>query len=452
MNKMIRKLLGAVMALILTVVMVVTVSYAWFTLSDAPVVEGIQVTIGGGNTILIAPDQSQTVDGTTYHYPGRFDKNLIFSQYSQYDYLKSVAGLTPVSTADGEHWYMAEYYDYNDIEVINGEAVVGQKKPIAEFPCDTALTYANLTDEQSALVEKGSYVYLDFWVVSPSADFTLRVSTGDADKGSGSYLLEMKQPVRGTDGTYTLVETAGHAAASARVGFLVCPDRVSETNLNLYRNSAFYDSSYGVLKGMYQQPGEDTLYTSGYRFTIYEPNGDLHPLGEAGAYNVTKPIGYQGGKVIFADIRDRLAVQLTNVWKSEGNDGYITLDEAFRAWGFGKANLDSMTSEEIMQEFYGEYMQNALLPYVRMGRFVKHSSVLYHFAYETTTNSVSAEQMSDSVFMAGATEDTYIVHLEKNVPQRIRMFIWLEGQDVDCIDMSRVLNIALSVELAGGSQ
>ena len=40
MNKMIRKLFAAIMALVLTVVMVATVSYAWFTLSDAPVVEG----------------------------------------------------------------------------------------------------------------------------------------------------------------------------------------------------------------------------------------------------------------------------------------------------------------------------------------------------------------------------------------------------------------------------
>jgi hypothetical protein len=55
-KKMIRKLVAAIMALTLTVVMVVTVSYAWMTLSAAPVAEGIQITIGGGNTILIAAD------------------------------------------------------------------------------------------------------------------------------------------------------------------------------------------------------------------------------------------------------------------------------------------------------------------------------------------------------------------------------------------------------------
>jgi hypothetical protein len=30
------------------------------------------------------------------------------------------------------------------------------------------------------------------------------------------------------------------------------------------------------------------------------------------------------------------------------------------------------------------------------------------------------------------------------------MFIWLEGQDADCINLDRVVDIALSIELAGG--
>ena len=450
MNKVIRKLLAAVLALILTVVMVVTVSYAWFTLSDAPVVEGIQVTIGGGQTILIAPDLAQKVGDTTYHFPGRFNKSLIFSQHSQYDYLNDLAGLTPVSTADGEHWYMAEYYDYNDQEVINGEVVVGQLKPIEEYLCDTELTYANLTAEQSETARMGSYVYLDFWVVSPSADFTLRISTGEADKGSGSYLLEMKQPVKGDDGEYTLQESPGHAAASARIGFLVCQDRVSETVMSLYQNSVAYDASYDVLKGMYQQPGEDTVYTSGYRFTVYEPNADLHPLGEAGAYYVTRPVSYAGGKVVYADIRDRLSVQFSNSWKTSANGGELTLDTAFATWKVG-ADAKNMTADEVKQAFYSKYLQNQMLPYVRMGRFVKRTGDLYLCASQSETKTVTPDLMA-GLYSAGATEDTYIVQLEKNVPQRIRMFIWLEGQDPDCVDMSRVLDLALSIELAGGSQ
>ena len=73
MNKAFLKLAAVVTALIISVVMIVTISYAWTTLSTAPIAEGIQITIGGGHTIMMAPDVTKTVDGTTYHYPGFFD-------------------------------------------------------------------------------------------------------------------------------------------------------------------------------------------------------------------------------------------------------------------------------------------------------------------------------------------------------------------------------------------
>ena len=450
MNKMIRKLVAAVMALILTAVMIVTVSYAWFTISESPAVEGIQITIGGSNTILIAPDLSKEVGGVTYHFPGHFDNNLHFSDYEQYDYLNALAGLTPVSTADGVNWYVAETYDYNDPEVIDGTAVVGQLKPISAFPCDTDLVYANLPPEQGDLAKKGSYVFLDFWVVSPGADYTLRISMGDGEGNSGSYLTEIREPVKDENGRYVLGQTDGYAAASARVGFLVCSDVITdELNLDLYRRSTTYDSDYTTLRGMYQQPGEETLYTSGYRFTVYEPNADLHPAGLPGAYYVTKPIGYEGGEVVYADMNGKLAIQRTSHWRTPANALGITLDQAFDTWLYSQKNADSMSPEEIRQAFYGKYLQNHLLPYLQTGYFFKRGGDLYVYSREFQNDIVVSNNV-DKLPLTGATEDTHIVRLEKNVPQRIRMFVWLEGQDVDCVNLSRVVNIALSIELAGG--
>lgn len=450
MNKMIRKLVAAVMALVLTAVMIVTVSYAWFTISESPAVEGIQITIGGSNTILIAPDVSQKVGEDTYHFPGRFDSNLHFSKYEQYDYLNNLAGLSPISTADGVHWYLAETYDYNDQEVIDGTAVVGQLKPISTFSCDTDLVYANLTPEQGDLAKKGSYIFLDFWVVSPSTDYTLRISMGDGEGNSGSYLTEIRNPVKDENGKYVLDGTDGYAAASARVGFLVCTDTITDGfNLDLYRRSATYDSDYTTLRGMYQQPGEETLYTSGYRFTVYEPNADLHPAGLPGAYYITKPVGYVGGEVVYADMNGKLTVQRASNWRTSENALGITLDQAFDTWLYSQKNASSMSPEEIKQAFYGKYLQKHLLPYLQTGRFFKRGGDLYFYS-QTYQNDIVIDRYVDEVPMAGATEDTHIVRLEKNVPQRIRMFIWLEGQDADCVNLNRVINIALSIELAGG--
>lgn len=56
-----------------------------------------------------------------------------------------------------------------------------------------------------------------------------------------------------------------------------------------------------------------------------------------------------------------------------------------------------------------------------------------------------------SLSLAGATDDAYIVDLERNVPQRIRMFIWLEGQDVDCTNDVKQSGVVVSIELAGSN-
>ena len=57
-----------------------------------------------------------------------------------------------------------------------------------------------------------------------------------------------------------------------------------------------------------------------------------------------------------------------------------------------------------------------------------------------------------SLEASGATEDVYITKLEKNVPQRIRMYVWIEGQDIDCIDSTQVGRLAISLELAASNQ
>ena len=51
----------------------------------------------------------------------------------------------------------------------------------------------------------------------------------------------------------------------------------------------------------------------------------------------------------------------------------------------------------------------------------------------------------------GATDDVYITQLEGSVPQRVRMFVWLEGQDVDCINAAATSGFAISIELAASN-
>ena len=61
MNKIHIKLISMAVTLLLSVTVVIASSYAWMVLSANPVATGIQVAIGGGNTILIAPNVREEV-------------------------------------------------------------------------------------------------------------------------------------------------------------------------------------------------------------------------------------------------------------------------------------------------------------------------------------------------------------------------------------------------------
>lgn len=439
MNGIIRKLTVSALALLLSVVMMVTMSYAWMTISDSPVAEGIQISIAGGNTILIAPDKTETVDGVTYHYPGFFKDSLEFGQHKEYAYLKELCGLTPVSTADGVHWFLPTHYDLFDEKVQNGEAVAGQVKPVESFLLDTNLEYANISEQDRAKAKAGSYVYLDFWVVSPGSDYELRVSDGDGGV-TGSFAVELKQPAQTEDGSYQLVTIDGIAAAALRVGFLTNPDLVTDNTMKYYQESAYYDSDYTKLCGSYQEQGKGLWYSSEYRFCIYEPNGDLHRGDANGNYFVTSPVAWNGSAPYLADISKNLTVQMASGWV-KGN-AHDLIDEIFTTAVSGK-NVTS--SEEVKTIFYDNYLQGQVAPYVDKGEFLQNTSLLYAAA---ENESVSKESLQELAW-AGATDDASIAILEKNVPQRIRMFIWIEGQDTDCTDFVCELDLAIGVELAG---
>lgn len=446
MKQMIHKLIAVVMALILTVVMAVTISYAWVILSDAPTADGIQVTIGGGKTILVAADHSQAVNGVVYHYPGVFSDTLNFRQYSQYDYLGEVAALAPVSTADGYYWLVPEYYDLFDKEIATGEASVGEMKPYDEFTVDTDLAYANLTAQDAETAEKGHYIYLDFWVVSPRSDYVLRVSRGD--ENGGSFALELMSPAAvdgngdGTPEVYRLVETTGSAAASLRIGFLVNEADADSDAMACYLRSGYAASDVTTLRGVYQESKDGMSYEAFDRFTIYEPNADKHPFGIDVTYSMTLPLAVMGNTVMPVSIADRLTVQLTNRWRMVTDMDGIALEQMFQTAIAGKTygSLDEMKTA-----FYHGYLQGQFAPYINTGAFVKRTADLYAMAQSSNGNLASLDT-------AGATDDVYITALQQNVPQRIRMFIWLEGQDVDCNNQTGAHDFALSIELAGSDQ
>jgi hypothetical protein len=454
MGKIYAKLIAITFTLVLSVSVVVMSSYAWLVLSGNPVATGIQVTIGGGNTILIAPNVPKEVDGVVYHMPGPFSDTMNFNSFTYYDYLDTLGGLSPVSTADGVHWFLPEYYDFSDPEVQQGRALSGQLKDFSEFYLDGELEYANLPADDKAAIEKGSYVYLDFWVVSPGENFTLRVSapTNPAEPG-GSFLIDLLQPqLRETKENelqtdYVLGYPEHQAAAAIRLGFLANPTQLTDDTMLHYQNSVFFDQRFTKLRGLYSEPNTGTAVLDTDRFTIYEPNADSHPNGGAaeGTYVETNPIGYIQGQALPVSVADRLTVQKRSSWTMAENGLDTALEQRFQACIYGK-DLENAALAEIAEGFYASYLQWQISPYVRKGTFIKNTSNLYGYGGYLT-----AEEFNGLDY-AGATDDVYIIELERNVPQRIRLFIWLEGQDVDCVNAVNTARFAINIELAGSNQ
>ena len=418
-------------ALLCAMAMIVMSSYAWLTASTSPVAEGIQVAVGGGSTILLAPD---VVNDEGKHYPGAFGATLQLDDLLDAD---AYSGLTPVSTADGLSWYLPAYYTENDPEVLARTAKAGDLKPYDQFLCDETLTYANLSagDEKAA---KGSYLYVDFWVVSPGSRYELRVSTSDDASGAGSYVVDLPQVVE-TKAGFAMQTPEYPASESLRVGFLVNQNAAADSVAAYAADGG--DQRYTKLMGGYQEAREQVQPAFSYNtFHIYEPNGSSHTAkGETG-YIATYPLGRNGTSVTGIPVGGKLSVQMASQWEENKVNDLFTASVK-RAQATGAA-----TAADVQAQLYETLAGRS--DYVNKGQFIQNTGKLYeNLGQDDTVSWVTLEKMDK----AGANESNSIVTLERNVPQRIRMFIWLEGQDADCVSGASVSGFAMRIELAGST-
>ena len=417
------KILASALLIVLSLSMLVMVTFAWYVMSTAPEVSGMQIQIGS-DTIRVAPD---CTDASGQHYPGAFQGVL---ETDTKAIPENFWGLIPVSTADGKHWFSATYESLEN----------GGDQKTDEYLEDTTLSSANLTARPKS---GGNYLYLDFWVVAPK-DYDLRVSTATRGSGqSGSYVKVFPQVKKDAAGNYSLDETQRQAESSLRIGFLVNEDMVSGDSYK--KNSTNYDSAYKILKGVYQEQGKE-LPTSKTSFTIYEPNCDWHADTKfSGLYKETQPLALVGGKpqpVKLESVQTKLAAQTSATWTRTDDGKQTKLAQALQtAMLEAKATERSVTNGQSAGEYLlNQHLKGQLSGYITSGQFIENTGTL--------KDGTSLTDMTD-MDKAGATTDAVIVSLKKNVPQRIRMFVWLEGRDIDCTNEAALKTLLLNLELAG---
>lgn len=444
MSKNLLKLIAIALTTAITLVVVITSSYAWLNLSTAPSLSGMQINLGAKNTILIAPDVEKTVDGAVIHYPGQFGDTLNFSKTSQYDYLKTMVDLAPVSTADGVHWYFPNRTE-SGIETAQDE-----------YLQDDSLQYANADALPDDHAVEGGYAYVDFWVVSPIY-CDLRISAGQGD--GGSYVVSLPTPVANEDGGYSLDFSRQGTASCVRVGFLANDEKVVDASMSAYMRTAYFNEHYRLLRGIYQEKG--TRWTARpTTFTIYEPNGDRHhPDGvhvlsgngagyvvcPNGSYVKTMPIGNVNGMPQPVDVLSYTAVQKTTDWR-RATDTEYQIEQMFQAYlrGASAQNVDGMADS-----FYHQYLGYQCDNLLSSGAFFKKSDELVR---ALDKNGMVDATLTERLSTDTVTDDVVIVQLEKNVPQRIRMFVWVEGKDPDCAKVKAGGGLLVNLELAGGNE
>jgi len=329
------------------------------------------------------------------------------------------------------------YYTEDDPEVRAGTAKAGGLKPYDQFLCDETLTHANLAADDESAAE-GSYLYADFWVVSPGSRYELRVSTSNDASGAGSYVVDMPQVVETEDG-FAMQTPEYPASESLRVGFLVNQNAAADSAAAYAANGG--DQRYTTLMGGYQEKGKPTSPLYSYNtFHIYEPNGSSHSAqGETG-YIATYPLGRNDTSVTGIPVGSWLSVQMASQWEeNKVNDLFTASVKQAQATG-------TATAADVQAQLYKTLAGRS--DYVNKGQFIQNTGKLYeNLGQNDTVLRDTLEQMAK----AGANESNSIVTLERNVPQRIRMFIWLEGQDADCVSGASVSGFAMRIELAGST-
>ena len=129
----------------------------------------------------------------------------------------------------------------------------------------------------------------------------------------------------------------------------------------------------------------------------------------------------------------------------EENDSLL-VQQLFETFMLGEEGVTDPLA--LFRKFSNQYLGYRCDAYIEKGTFIEETGAL---SAACNGEGVADADTLGALHTATATEDVTIVELERNVPQRIRMFVWIEGQDVDCANVIAASGLMINLELAGGN-
>ena len=441
MNKAKPKMIASALIFVIAMVMLVSASMAWYTLSTKPEVTGISGVVSAKRKLLISKDNIT------------WDRDAPVLNLSES--FENLAPLKPVSTVDGLNWFLPEY------------EASGALKPVNQFTRDYNLTHANVSiaglsgNALESAKRKGYYVYTDFYLKTEDDNANVQISyvnpyaLENNDYGSDdcsyclpSYTFEL------IDNETTIIDnnsviTAGgkkyqirnvglNAEKSVRIGFLVNPDyQDSPANSDYEAKNDFYIYEPNAdLRSKDIKPGskdyeerykikysETERYIANYDFEEDTSAESPAPVDyKDDCYYETLPVAYNGGTYSLARITpSKLLAQKHCEWDFDAlKQSYIEFIEGREPkwWSSKNVKFYSDNNTSIGSFLNSEALYNALQLSAKGG----------------TGEGISLEKTDGGYpFERGEQYASQtIITLYKDKPVKIRMFVWIEGQDIDC--------------------
>lgn len=497
MPKIRTKIFAALMLTLVALVMLVVASVAWFTISTNPEISGMQVSIKAPDRVLV----SETGEEDTWE-----DTLNLSESFGYY------APLKPVSTVDGLHWFLPEYETSGSLKNVNQFELDDELKYANSMIYQLSTTSGKMEKLTGSALQtasnNGYYVYADFFLKSeedltdihltfanPYAQENTELNDTDGTYVLPAYELEINEdepeesPIK-----YTLKNISNDTQNVVRVGFLVNPvyDASSDTKV-----TDTVDTS--------EIEGYSTDDYSKNQFYIYEPNSDQRtsvnkPVTSADDYTkldrYIESYDYKGEKitsgedttVIPEDYKngyyyETLPVEKTGTVDQKDTDGKVI------KYKYTQSRLDP---KQLIPQHFCQWNSDSLLETMKetittpgATKWWKSDDVKYPYGSFLNSNSLyNGTTLYDTVFPglmlsdiggtgAGlnigkqtADEDgsieiypydnviSYsssqsIVTLKKDKPVRIRLFVWLEGQDIDCWNDVAAGGFVVNLELGG---
>lgn len=472
--------------LVTAIVVLGMAAYAWYTLSTNPEVKGLQFNVNGDQAIQVSKDGE--------NFSNSEDLSSKLQDYAE---------LVPVSTVDGLNWFECKYdtsgnvlqeksklygNQFRYLRFPNGGNVKKSGKSDADTNTNTDTkdghSYYIYTDIYLRTQEKKADVYLTI----PSDSQNYQSKADDTEKNHyGSYVMSFYKK----DNQITL--TQGGSETSARVGFLMLGSGTESPDAD--------GSDESKTKVTYPEPEKTEAGTSAeYPFFIYEPNADLRSQLDKSSdeYKVDKYIagfeaknfyGTDGQKLSYAGASgyyfptypvkmDETTLNQISEMLNAGNSSteiqntledvntYTNRQEKISVfpsdhlivqkkstWRAQSTRDDNTSSQpEGTQEGQKQLKFDSTL-IGQMGTFISADSLYQtmNLTADKTLNNSNTDYHPIEVKNQNPDlrSGVKLTTLYKDKPQKVRLYFWLEGQDIDCWNDIADTDFLVNLEFAG---